>query len=653
MSRPKSISRSVLILVALTSWFFVACSSPISTSSNPPPVADQPAVVAIPTSTPAPVDELGADSLNQATPALSDQGGGAESSREQNRRAPAQAPALTPIIPAPTDVQPTPATQPTTAKPPAVRPTAVPSPTPLPPEPPVQPVIVYQNYVVRSGDTLNGIAARTGVSVNTITQLNGVRNPNALSVGQVLHLSATIQAGRAPADKIIPDSEAVYSPAYANFDLNATVNKYGGYLARYTEDVEGDMLTGPQIIQRVAERFSVGTRVLLTILEMESGWVTRNPADSNELYYPMGYYSAGWSGLYRQAWFVANKLNEGYYGRVYLTDATLSFVDGTRLAYSSRVNPGTAAIQNLFAYLVNYPTWQKVIGPNGFSATYRKLFGDPVAHAIEPLVPANLAQPNFRLPWEDGHTWYYTGGPHGGWADGSAWAAVDFAPTDGGGTCTPSAEWSIAIAPGKIAQAEHGRIMENLAGTNFVGNGWSIMYMHQATVGRVAVGTVVKTGDHLGHPSCEGGVSYADHLHIARLYNGQWIAAADRRVPFVLSGWRVGGASREYDGSIARGDRDMDACDCRDVDANGIVAEATHNDDSPTADASAPSNNGNSTTANGLVPAMTGGLVAGTAIPGQPATSDQVSQPTGGGGPVTTAGQVEPAALPLTPTPGN
>jgi LysM repeat protein len=43
-------------------------------------------------------------------------------------------------------------------------------------------------YTVRSGDTLSGIAAKTGVPTATIERLNPGVNPNALQTGQVLKL---------------------------------------------------------------------------------------------------------------------------------------------------------------------------------------------------------------------------------------------------------------------------------------------------------------------------------------------------------------------------------------------------------------------------------------------------------------------------------
>lgn len=452
---------------------------------------------------------------------------------------------------------------------PTLKPTAAPTEAP---DTPIRAVVGYQIHVVSEGEDLTDISARSGVPINTIMRLNGITNPDLLYIGQALRISATVTPGRAPGDNIIPDSEAVYGPAYAGFDVDTFAQRRGGYLTRYAETVEGTSMSGPQIVQLVSERFSIGPRILLTILEMQSGWVTGNPANDTQLSYPLGYIDSKWVGLYRQLWFAADKLNEGYYGEVYKTVDSLTLLDGTKLAISNHVNAGTLALQDFFAYLVGYGKWSRMVGPNGFVATYRKLFGDPFANAIEPLVPDNISQPPFRLPFQDGHTWFFVGGPHGGWADGSAWAAVDLAPLSGHGSCWPSDEWAVAVAPGRIVTSEKGRVIENLEGKDFQGSGWSVMYMHMGSDGRVAVGTLVKTADDIGHPSCEGGAAQADHLHIARLYNGQWVAASDRRWPLVMSGWQVWGGAKQYDGALTRGDENIGACNCTEPAVNGIVA---------------------------------------------------------------------------------
>ena len=64
-------------------------------------------------------------------------------------------------------------------------------------------------------------------------------------------------------------------------------------------------------------------------------------------------------------------------------------------------------------------------------------------------------------------------------------------------------------------------------------------------------GDEVNTGDRLGHPSCEGGISTGTHVHMARKYNGEWMTA-DGPTPFVLSGWAVHNGAAIYKGSLTK-----------------------------------------------------------------------------------------------------
>ncbi len=45
-----------------------------------------------------------------------------------------------------------------------------------------------QTYRIQSGDTLSGIAKRYGTTINALTQLNGIRNPNRIYAGQVIRI---------------------------------------------------------------------------------------------------------------------------------------------------------------------------------------------------------------------------------------------------------------------------------------------------------------------------------------------------------------------------------------------------------------------------------------------------------------------------------
>jgi LasA protease len=444
--------------------------------------------------------------------------------------------------------------------------TATPSWTPTPPA-----ATILERYTVRAGDTLGAIAARYDVPVDELMRLNGLGNPNNLYIGQVLKVPIVVTRG-APGEKLLPDSEVVYSPAYATFDVNAVVNPFNGYLASYRERVNGGTLSGAQIVQLVAERYSVGPRVLLALLEHQSGWVTQTTLTSEQITYPLGITDR--QGLFFHLSWAANRLNEGYYGKITGRLGAFRLKDRTRVRLAANANPGTIAIQNVLAQLYGWDAWQQHIGNDGFLATYRRLFGDPNQFAIEPLVPPDLQQPPLRLPWSDGELWYYTGGPHSGWGDLAAWSAVDFTPNDiaGTGSCLVSRRWAVAAAAGKVIRAENGRVMLSLSHNDFQGHGWVLLYLHIAPTGRVAVGSSVNSGDRIGHPSCEGGEANASHLHFARLYNGQWMGA--EMLPFVLSDWTILPAEQAYDGTMTRGAERREACNCRDEVKNAIIADA-------------------------------------------------------------------------------
>ena len=46
-------------------------------------------------------------------------------------------------------------------------------------------------YTVKKGDTLAAIASRYGTTVKTLVQLNNIKNPNLIVIGQVLIISGT------------------------------------------------------------------------------------------------------------------------------------------------------------------------------------------------------------------------------------------------------------------------------------------------------------------------------------------------------------------------------------------------------------------------------------------------------------------------------
>ena len=426
--------------------------------------------------------------------------------------------------------------------------------TPTPDQPHALPTQrdYLDQYTVQSGDTLGSIAQGYGITLAALMEANGLNESSILMVGTVLTIPPIeVDPNPGSSFKIIPDSELVYGPPTALFDVESFIQEQNGYLADYSQDVDGRYLTGAQVIQLVAQNYSINPRLLLALLEYRSGWVT-NPTPQN-VEFPLGFNDSYYAGLYRQAAWTANNLNRGYYLWRVNGLSTLPLSDGSYVPMDPTINAGTAGVQYFLSLFNNRAFWDNDVGETGFFGTYNKLFGYPFDFDVPSLVPANLTQPAMQLPFEPGDIWSFTGGPHGGWDSGSGWAALDFAPPGEALGCVSSDAWVVAVASGWIVRAENGAVVQDLDNDGYEQTGWNVLYMHVETRDRVQPNSYVYAGERIGHPSCEGGISNGTHLHLARKYNGEWISA-DGNVPFNLDGWSSSGNGIEYDGYLTRGD---------------------------------------------------------------------------------------------------
>lgn len=428
-------------------------------------------------------------------------------------------------------------------------------------------------HIVQTGETLISIAAQYDVAYADIMDANDISNPDTIQVGQSLAIPVfdaaapvTTDGQIDPAAILVPDSKLVYGPAGREFDTSRFIDSYysGSVLKNHSEAVEGVTLDGTTILQLVADRTRVDPRLLLAALEFRSNWVTQATASST---YPLGNSSIA-ATLYGQLEWAANQINKGYYGRAEGGLSSITLADGSVVNFAPESNFGTSGILYwLGQAAANRTALEQDAGR--FVQVYEQLFGSIYDGADESFYQGNISQPTLRLPWEDGVTWYFTGGPHGGWANGSAWSALDFAPPEPNG-CAPSAEWLVAVADGVIARSEMGAVVLDLDRDGYAGTGWAILYQHVATQDRIAEGTRVRAGDRIGRASCEGGVSTGTHLHIARTYNGRWISA-DQGLPFNLGGWQSLGDGEEYNGTLVNGNNVKTATVGR-FDINGITA---------------------------------------------------------------------------------
>ena len=445
---------------------------------------------------------------------------------------------------------------------PTPRPSGAPVLTPTPDTPHYQTSAAHgaETYVVKRGDMLSAIAEHYSVSVEAIVQANNLPNPDAIEVGQTLIIPAVTPQTPGPAYKLFPDSELVYGPLSASFDIAAFIHSKGGYLASYSQDVNGETLDGAQVVQRIAQDYSVSPRLLLAVLEYRSSWVTNPSPDPSLGDNPFGYIDDWYVGLYRQLAWASIQLNSGFYR--WRANSVTGWVleDNSVVPVDPTINAGTAGVQNFFAQLDDYSTWLQDVSAGGFFDTYFLLFGYPFDTAIEPLVPSNLIQPLLHLPFATGEIWYFTGGPHSSWDAGSPYGALDFGPPDAS-ECNPSSSWVTAVADGLVSRTGVGTVIQDLDGDSNEGSGWVILYFHIESRDQVQAGTYLHAGDRIGHASCQGGIATGAHVHLARKFNGVWLPAIGPGAPFVLDGWMPAGTGEEYVGSLTRSGKTVENYD--------------------------------------------------------------------------------------------
>ncbi len=412
-------------------------------------------------------------------------------------------------------------------------------------------------YSSQSGDSLDVVAVHFGVNVSEISSQVSLPTSGFLDPGTRLIIPNRVGV-TAPATQIMPDSEVVYSPSLIDFDIRAYVSKAEGKLSTYQEYLAtSGWTTGPDDVERIALESSTNTRLLLALIQYWSGWVQGQPFPQVEADYPMAQVDPQYKGLYQQMRWAIAQLSAGYYGWRSGKLTQLTFPDGTTLHIAPTQNAGTVALQNLFSKRYNYSDWLKVIDPHGsFMQLYDSMFGDPTARAeaVGPLFPPGLNQPQLSLPFEPNTVWSLTGGPHPAWEAESAWAALDFAPGSSESGCVPSDAWVVAAAPGRVVRSALGYVVLDLDGDGYEQTGWDVLYLHIADQDKALLGSWLNAGDHVGHPSCEGGEATGTHVHFARKYNGEWVAAGGP-LPFILSGWVTHAGDAPYLGTMTKGDQ--------------------------------------------------------------------------------------------------
>ncbi len=460
-------------------------------------------------------------------------------------------------------------------RPSLVFPDAIPTPleeTGEAPEPPAQPPATNPpmlpdtggthkgelvTYTVQAGDTLPALARRFQTGEQDIAALNpwlvASGQPTTLPPGRALSIRLAVEPHWETQVVLLPDYLFVDGPAQVGFDIQDYLNHTNGWLKNYVDPSTIITRSGAEMVQDFALNYSISPRLLLALLEYRLHALSQPEVPES---FSLGSPDSYRTYLSMQLSWAANVLNNGYYGWRLGRLNQFTAADSSLIIPSPWENASSTALRYYFSRFLSGEEYQAAVAPSGLLHTYEELFGkiDWSATADIPLLPGGLRQPALTLPFHPGLRWALTGGPHSGWGTGDPLAAIDFAPPSTQTGCDPSPQWAVAVADGVVARSEEGQVILDLDGDGNQQTGWDIQYLHIYQKEAPAVGTKLKAGDLLGHPSCDGGRANGRNLHIARLYNGEWIPVGGE-VPFVLDGWTAEEGDQEYQGSLSRGDQ--------------------------------------------------------------------------------------------------
>ena len=422
----------------------------------------------------------------------------------------------------------------------------------LPPDRPQYFAGELVEYIVQTGDTLPAIAVHFNTTESEIRAVNDVLPDHltTLPMGLPLQIPIYYQPLWGSSYQIIPDAAFVNGPNVVDFDTVEFVAQSSGWLKNQVDFTSGSVLKGGEIIDYVAQNYSISPRILLAVLEYQTGALSNSLAPDFSDGNLLGFHDLLRTRLLLQLNLAANTLNNGYYGWSRGTMDSFTHVNDGRLEYGDPwQNAGTIALHYYFSNVLEYDAYRVAISDIGFQKTYFELFGDPWQEELE-LIPGSLEQPYMQLPFEKDVPWTYTGAPHTGWGDGKPWSAIDFAPPGVSG-CEQSSDWITAVADGVIARTAVGQVFLDLDGDGDERTGWVVFYMHVRGDEKVREGAFVTAGSAIGHPSCEGGSSTGTHVHMARKYNGEWITAYGP-LAFEMEGWIVKSSGEAYQGTLER-----------------------------------------------------------------------------------------------------
>ena len=167
------------------------------------------------------------------------------------------------------------------------------------------------DYTAQSGDTIAALAKRFNTTEKEIMEANPIIPNDATTMPQGLPMKIPIYYLPlwGTAFQSIPDSAFVNGPSQIGFSSTAFVASSNGWLRNYRVYAGGEMRSGGEMVDYISVNYSVSPRLLLALLEYQTGALTRPEAPPGK--FALGLRRTFYDGIYLQLVLAANTLNTG------------------------------------------------------------------------------------------------------------------------------------------------------------------------------------------------------------------------------------------------------------------------------------------------------------------------------------------------------
>lgn len=296
----------------------------------------------------------------------------------------------------------------------------------------------------------------------------------------------------------IEDAEFVYGPALLDFDVRA-----------YLATAAPHLVPQAEAISHWTGHYSISPRVLLAVLEMQSGVMTNPAALANP--------SAG----------LVAGADAGEQIRALVASLFVDFYAFREAAAGQprSLNAATFALLNLFrsAAPAGFSPQAADDARTRFRDAYARLFPTPALNAVVGDLPGGALPPsNFlQFPWKNNSSWFFNGTHTTSGSGSFPMSSIDF-------TRTWSLVWGNNTSTDYVVAAHAGTVTVfstcNVRVT--APNGWATNYYHLeglvvANGQQVAANqTIGVYADDLANALCQGGSSTGPHVHFSLLQNG-------------------------------------------------------------------------------------------------------------------------------------